>query len=106
MHQYATLVDDAALSKHYMKLIVQEFERTRGMLETLYGHGLAERRPRMYKMIGFRSQRLWPLHMIQVEQLRTWRKLKTQGQEEQADAMLSDMLLVLNAIAGGLGTTG
>lgn len=76
------------------------------MLELLYGHTLIERRPRMYTMIGFRSERPEPLHMIQVDQLKKWRKLKTEGQEKEAEEMLPDMLLVLNAIASGLGTTG
>ena len=106
MKQYASLVADQALADHYLEQIIAELDRTKRMLEELYGQKLAERRPRMYTMIGFRNQRLRPLHMTQIDQLRTWRRLKQQGRDDEARAMLADMLLVLNAIASGLGTTG
>lgn len=106
MKSYASLVEDKALAEHYLKTIEEEFERTRSMLETLYGHKLNERRPRMYRMIEFRSERLKPLHQLQIEQLRTWRDLKNKGEEKKAADQLPEMLLVLNAIASGLGTTG
>ncbi len=82
-----------------------EYQRTRNMLQLLYGHELQSRRPRMYTMIGFHSQHLRPLHKLQNRQLKTWREWKKQGDMEKADEMLPDMLLVLNAITGGLGTT-
>ncbi|MFP8490006.1 phosphoenolpyruvate carboxylase [Gracilimonas sp. Q87] len=106
MKSYASLVEDEALAKKYFKKIEGEFNRTREMLEHLYGHKLTERRPRMYRMIEFRSERLKPLHQLQIEQLNTWRELKKEGKEEEAAEQLPEMLLVLNAIASGLGTTG
>lgn len=104
--EYCSLVDDKDLAEHYRKEIEEEFHRTQDMLEVLYGHKLSERRPRMYQMIGFRSERLKSLHRLQIRQLRTWRGLKEEGREEEAQKMLPDLLLVLNAIASGLGTTG
>jgi phosphoenolpyruvate carboxylase len=104
--EYCSLVDDKELAEHYRKEIEEEFHRTRDMLEVLYGHKLSERRPRMYQMIGFRSERLKSLHKLQIRQLRTWRGLKEEGRDEEAQKMLPDLLLVLNAIASGLGTTG
>ncbi len=106
MKEYASLVDDSQLADTYYKQITDEFYRTRTYLEMLYGHKLRERRPRMYTMIGFRAERLRPLHEMQIEQLRTWRELKKQGDEEQAKSMQHRMQLVVNAIASGLGTTG
>ena len=106
MKAYAALVEDRALAGLYLDKVSGEYDRTRNMLELLYGHTLVERRPRMYTMIGFRSERLEPLHMIQIDQLKKWRKLKKEGLEKEAEEMLPDMLLVLNAIASGLGTTG
>lgn len=104
--EYCSLVEDKALARRFGGQIEEEFVRTREMLELLYGHKLSERRPRMYQMIGFRSERLKSLHYLQIRQLKTWRNLKQQGQEEEAQKMLPDLLLVLNAIASGLGTTG
>lgn len=106
MEDYASLVDDQKLASHYIGQISEEFDRTRTYLEMLYGHKLRVRRPRMYQMIGFRSERLRPLHEMQIEQLRSWRKLKSEGKEEEAKGMQHRMQLVVNAIASGLGTTG
>lgn len=106
MEWYAGMVEDRSLADTYLAKITEEFHRTRDMLELLYGHELQSRRPRMYTMIGFRNERLKPLHLLQIQQLKTWRKFQRDGKKENADAMLPDMLLVLNAIAGGLGTTG
>src|SRR6056297_1071181 len=106
MKKYASLVDDEELAKHYLDRIEEEFNRTKTMLELLYGHKLSERRPRMYRMIEFRSERLKPLHMLQIDQLKMWRELKKSGKDDEAAGHLTDMLLVLNAIASGLGTTG
>jgi phosphoenolpyruvate carboxylase len=106
MKKYASMVDNEELAKHYLDRIEDEFNRTKNMLELLYGHKLIERRPRMYRMIEFRSERLKPLHMLQIDQLKKWRELKESGKEDEAAEHLTDMLLVLNAIASGLGTTG
>ena len=106
MQWYTKLVDDQELAEAYLSQITGEFHRTRGMLENLYGQKLSERRPRMYTMIRFRNKRLKPLHHLQIDQLKKWRKLKRDGKNREAEEMLPDLLLVLNAIAGGLGTTG
>lgn len=106
MKAYTSLVDDDGLASHYLSLITKEFHLTKNMLERLYGHRLSERRPRLNQMIAFRSERLKPLHELQIRQLQEWRLLRENGQDEEASEMLPEMLLVLNAIAGGLGTTG
>ena len=106
MEWYAGLMEDADMASKYLEQITGEFHRTRSMLELLYGHELRSRRPRMYTMIGFRNEHLRPLHKMQIRQLKKWRALRREEDYARADEMLPDMLLVLNAIAGGLGTTG
>jgi phosphoenolpyruvate carboxylase len=106
MKAYSALVDDTDLAGQYLSIITREYFLTKNMLERLYGHKLSERRPRLYQMIEFRSERLKPLHELQIQQLRDWRSLRQNGRDEEAAQMLPEMLLVLNAIAGGLGTTG
>lgn len=106
MEQWANLVDDQEIADYYLSEIVDEYHTTRKMLEALYGHDLRERRPRVYEMIDMRSKRLAPLHQLQIDQVKTWRALNAQGNEEQAESMLPNMLLVLNAISSGLGSTG
>lgn len=106
MKAYAELVEDEAVRENILELINSEYVRTRDMLELLYGQKLDERRGRMYTMIGYRDEKLRPLHQLQIQQIQTWRKLKTEGNDKEAAAMMPGMLLVLNAIASGLGTTG
>lgn len=106
MKMYAGLVQDEAIRNVMIEKITSEYDRTRSLLEQLYGEQLHKRRPRMYTMIGFRSDRLRYLHQLQVEQLSTWRALIASGDEKAAKAMVPEMLLVVNAIAGGLGATG
>ncbi|TVQ71091.1 MAG: phosphoenolpyruvate carboxylase [Balneolaceae bacterium] len=106
MEWYSGLMEDQSLAGKYLEQITGEFHRTRNMLELLYGHELRSRRPRMYTMIGFRNEHLRPLHQMQIRQLKKWRTFRKDGDDARADEMLPDMLLVLNAIAGGLGTTG
>ena len=106
MSLYASLVDDKNMSEVFMEKIITEYERTKAMLEVLYGQKLRDRRPRMYTMIDYRAERLMPLHKLQIQQLKEWRKLKNGGDDEKASVLVPDMLLVVNAIAGGLGNTG
>lgn len=106
MKKYAGLAGDSGKADYFLKQIDEEYQRTRSGLEQLYGHELKERRPRMYQMIGFRNTLLTPLHQLQIEQLRRWRAYRENGDDQKAREMLPGMLLVVNAIAGGLGTTG
>lgn len=106
MKSYASLVKNREIAERYMNVILSEYEQTRTILEELYGEKLNERRPRMHQLIEFRSKRLYPLHQLQIEQLKKWRSLKESGNETEASGLLPEMLLVLNAIASGLGATG
>ncbi len=46
------------------------------------------------------------LHRQQIRLLSKWRELIKTGEQSEADAMLPDLLLSINAIASGLRTTG
>jgi phosphoenolpyruvate carboxylase len=87
-------------------MILAEYERTRRMLETVYGGTLAERRPNVDSMVQKRDEGLRTLHRQQIALLRTWRGLRQAGQEEEAAALLPHLLLTVNAVASGLGSTG
>jgi hypothetical protein len=63
------------------------------------GGAFSERRPRMFKTLSLREPPLADLHRRQVELLKEWRSGGAQG-------TLEELLLVTNAIAGGLRTTG
>jgi phosphoenolpyruvate carboxylase len=89
-----------------MALILDEFRRTRHVLEEIFGHTFEVRRPRMEKTLRLRSEGLRRLHVQQIELLRNWRGAMNRCDTQAADAMLPQLLLSINAIASGLRTTG
>jgi len=106
MHDYAALVTDPVLRKRFLGLIDAEFERTRQLLAELFDGEMADRRPRMAKTLDIREAPLKVLHHRQIVLLRKWRELLALGKQHEADALLPDLLLSINAIASGLRTTG
>ena len=106
MIEYSMLVEDATLRARFMDLILGEFARTRDCLEALFGQSFANRRPRLAKTLNLRSDALLKLHHQQIALLKQWRNLCERGETTDADAMLPQLLLSINAIASGLRTTG
>jgi phosphoenolpyruvate carboxylase len=60
----------------------------------------------MLKTLELRSEALRVLHHRQIKLLRDWRGFLAEGRAAQADALLPELLLSINAIASGLRTTG
>jgi phosphoenolpyruvate carboxylase len=99
MKLYATLCPDATIRDSFMNDIVAEFRRSRELVALLLGGAFSERRPRMFKTLSLREPPLSDLHRRQVQLLGEWRG----GGAQQS---LEELLLVTNAISGGLRTTG
>lgn len=106
MKLYAGLVEDSATRKRIFGVIGEEWHRTREMLSRLRGAPADARRPRMNKTLGLRADALRILHEQQIELLKKWRGLREAGKTEDAENLLPDLLLSINAIASGLRTTG
>ena len=53
-----------------------------------------------------RSPAMRVLHHQQIRLIRDWRAAQRRGDEAGAEALLPRLLLLVNAIASGLGTTG
>ncbi|MDX2166754.1 MAG: phosphoenolpyruvate carboxylase [Deltaproteobacteria bacterium] len=104
MTAYAELVDDAALRARILAAILAEHRRTGAMLAQLLGGDLVARRPRLVRTIALRHDALRALHREQIALLRAWRAAAPDSGE--AESLLTRLLLTLNAIAGGLRTTG
>jgi phosphoenolpyruvate carboxylase len=104
MHRYAELVEDETLRSAIMDPILGELARTQSVLAAIYGGPLAERRPNVQQMIDLRREPLTYLHERQIALLREWRGLPTG--DEGVEPMLTRLLLLTNAIANGLGSTG
>lgn len=98
MGEYAALVEDPALRQRVLGQILAEFARTREALDGVFGDTFPARRPRLWKTVELRRVALEQLHREQIRLLRQWRA----GEE----AMLLPLLETVNAIAGGLKTTG
>jgi phosphoenolpyruvate carboxylase len=60
----------------------------------------------VYRFIETRQKGLGQLHRLQIDLLKSWRAAKASGDEELADSLLPELLLTVNAISGGLRTTG
>ena len=100
MAQYAEMVTDASLRAGMLGRIIEEREQTVEVLEEIYGGPLEVRRPNIARTLELREPVLRPLHHRQIGLIQEWRR---QPDDEQ---LLGDLLATVNAIAGGLGSTG
>lgn len=106
MREYSEMVEDVALRRSCMDPIEAELNRTTQMIERIYGGSLAERRPNIQRMMQLRASGLRVLHRQQISLLKMWRSYHKMGQPQSAESLVPQLLLTVNAIASGLGTTG
>jgi phosphoenolpyruvate carboxylase len=106
MEQYAALVEDRVIRENLLGTIQAEYLRTMRLLDLLYGGPLREKHFNVARFIETRQEGLGKLHRLQIDLLKSWRAAKASGDEQQADALLPELLLTVNAISGGLRTTG
>jgi phosphoenolpyruvate carboxylase len=57
-------------------------------------------------MMNLRSSGLRVLHFQQIDLLKMWRSYHRMQQTKEAEQLIPQLLLTVNAIASGLGTTG
>jgi phosphoenolpyruvate carboxylase len=103
MAMYAGLVADGDLRSRFFEPIIKEREKTIEVLEEIYGGPLAERRPNISRVLDDRRGALRPLHKRQVTLISRWR---AETDDDRRAEMLTDLLVTVNAIASGLGSTG
>lgn len=106
MNLYASLVPDEAVRDRFMGIILAEYQRTKSLLEELFKGTFDARRPRLAYTLAIREEPLRVLHAQQVNLLRDWRAKIQAGENDEAEAMLPDLLISVNALASGLRTTG
>jgi phosphoenolpyruvate carboxylase len=104
MRRYAQLVDDEAVRARILDMVLAEHLRTEEMLEGVYGGPLSVRRANVHRRLAPRRQPLERLHDHQIALLRRWRE--TPAEDPDHEQLLRRLLLSVNAIASGLGTTG
>jgi phosphoenolpyruvate carboxylase len=106
MRAYAGMVDDVDLRDRCMNKIESELALTNRMVETIYGGPLGQRRPNVQRMMNLRASGLRVLHKQQIGLLKMWRSYHRMQATNEADKLIPQLLLTVNAIASGLGTTG
>jgi len=106
MEQYASLVEDNTIRVNLLGMIQAEYLRTMRLLDLLFGGPLREKHFNVYRFIENRQEGLGKLHRLQIDLLKSWREFNKSSDQEQADALLPELLLTVNAISGGLRTTG
>lgn len=106
MREYASLVTDSVVRERILGMIEAEYRRTKTCIETLFARPLETQRLNVNRFIAPRREGLATLHQRQITLLKRWRELRRCGMHEEADAMLPELFLTVNAISGGLRTTG
>jgi phosphoenolpyruvate carboxylase len=106
MRLYTGLSTSRAVSNRLLDMILREYDATMAVLEELYEGPLSERRPNIEAMLSLRRSGLALLHRQQVSLLRDYRSARDASDDAHAESDLSLLLLTVNAIASGLGTTG
>ncbi|MEM6910524.1 MAG: phosphoenolpyruvate carboxylase [Verrucomicrobiota bacterium] len=106
MQAYAELVEESGLRERFLTLIESEHDLTVRMLEAVYGCSIQERRPNIHALMQARRVGLHRLHHEQIALLRDWRGCRPEEEKAAAEALLPKLLLTVNAIASGMGTTG
>jgi len=106
MTMYAGLVEDPGVKEDILSMLLDELELTRTMMLDLLQSPISKRRINHYHSTKLRAQALLPLHREQVDLLRKWRKAVKEGDTEQAEILLQNLLRSVNAIANAMGTTG
>jgi phosphoenolpyruvate carboxylase len=106
MRLYGSMITDKKLKNIFLKRILDEHLLAQKLLNDLSNKKLTEGRPRLRKVIKLREEAIDLLHEQQVALLKDWRKKSADGDRKEADALVPQMLLSLNAIAAGLQATG
>jgi len=101
---YGSLVEDVALRDRFLDNLRTESVLTSLLVEEILGAPFALHRPRMSRSLTLRAEALRHLHRRQVELVREWRAIPVG--DPRWETVLLELLVVVNAIASGLRTTG
>jgi phosphoenolpyruvate carboxylase len=106
MEKYASLCPSEERVTAVFKRILEEFDLAQSMLKEVLGSDSTARRPRFTMTHQIRADALLALHTQQVTLLKEWRGALGSEDHKDAERLLVDLLLCINAIASGLRTTG
>jgi len=104
--KYATLASGVPHYSEFIKMMTDELKRTRHWMDSILVKPISQRRENHYYSTLLRAEAMEPLHDHQIELLKEWRKFLAEENQTKADAVLSELLRCINAIAGAIGFTG
>ena len=106
MNAFADLVSDAAIKSELMQLILSDYEHCLKQIESLLSASAEKRRIARFENNKLRKEALGALHEIQIHTLSKWRTHKNSDLNEDDNQLLLMLLLLVNALSGGLKGTG
>jgi len=105
MKIFADLVDDPTVKTELMELILTDYEMCLKQIENLMGTSVEKRRISRLENNKLRKEALSALHEIQIKTLKKWREHRG-SEPQQENELLLMLLLLVNALSGGLKGTG
>jgi phosphoenolpyruvate carboxylase len=105
MKAYAALVDDASIREALLELVLSDYEEASRQVADLFELPREKRRVSQIENNARRSNALHILHELHLDYLRQWRQAVAQ-QSKEAEPLLLHLLLLTNALSGGLKSTG
>ncbi len=104
MKKFADLVEEDEVRTQIMDMLLEDHGDGLHYIAKLLGAPASERRLAQIDNIHLRGDALTTLHQIQIDYLKQWRN-NEQG-EKVSEELLEKLLLLVNAISGGLRNTG
>jgi len=105
MKQFAGLVHDRELEQELLQMILADYQMCKEKIEIIMGAPAETRRFSRLETITLRKDPLRVLHGIQLEYLEQWRSLAETNPDE-GNVYLLKLLVLVNALSGGLKSTG
>ncbi|MCA0132918.1 phosphoenolpyruvate carboxylase [Winogradskyella alexanderae] len=105
MNRFGALFDAVEARKELLNLISEDYDSSLASIEEILEGSRTKRRITKLDNINLRTEALNSLHNIQIAHLEKWRKIRETNPKE-SEVYLLQLLLLVNAISGGLKGTG
>lgn len=105
MNSFADLVENKEVKKELMSLIMNDYQTGLDKIEEVMEASVESRRRSKLENNRLRDNALHILHNIQIDNLTKWRSIRDSN-PVQGDLHLLQLLLLVNALSGGLKNTG
>jgi phosphoenolpyruvate carboxylase len=105
MNAFADQLEDPVVRQELMDLIITDYKNGLAEIEELTEEPQEERRISKLENIKLRKNALDVLHDIQLDYLKKWRSL-AETDSKESNQYLLQLLLLVNALSGGLKSTG